>query len=307
MTSWRASRATTSRGSSIPTRPHTVPTYASGIHIRDAPKIIARCREEGHDAFKIKIGFDLSRDVSETLQIAESLVPDERLFADANQGWDTDQAIAYLQGVAGCPLGWLEEPIIASAPPEDWAHVRKATNTPLAGGENLAGVDNFGRAITGGAFVYLQPDLAKWGGITGCETVARRALASGVTYCPHFLGGGIGLMASAALLAAVGGRGLLEVDVNPNPSRTSFDLFAPDRPHNRLHLPQAPGLGVTTLPEEIKRYQVLHAPPDRARPQLRRSLTGGPRAQRRSWLPWPCRKRRPTARESAIGLDDSEI
>ncbi|SNS60718.1 mandelate racemase/muconate lactonizing enzyme family protein [Antarctobacter heliothermus] len=242
-----------------PDAPPSVPAYASGIHIRDAAEVIARCREAGHDAFKIKTGFDLPRDIADTLQIAASLAPGERLFADANQGWDADQAIAYLQGLAECPLGWLEEPIIATAAPEAWEHVRRASAVPLAGGENIAGLDAFDHAIAAATFGYLQPDLAKWGGITGCEWVARRALASGATYCPHFLGGGIGLLASAAVLAAVGGRGLLEVDVNPNPLREGFDLFRPRQPRNCLHLPQAPGLGITTLPEALHSFQTLHA------------------------------------------------
>ncbi|WP_305969073.1 MULTISPECIES: mandelate racemase/muconate lactonizing enzyme family protein [unclassified Mameliella] len=236
-----------------------VPTYASGIHIRDADKVIARCRDAGHDAFKIKTGFDLPRDIADTRRIAASLASAERLFADANQGWDRDQATSYLQGIAEVPLGWLEEPIIATASAEDWARVGQDSDIPLAGGENLAGFEAFDRSIAAGTFSYLQPDLAKWGGITGCETVARRALASGATYCPHFLGGGIGLVASAALLAAVGGPGLLEVDVNPNPLREAFDLFAPTQPRSHLHLPRSPGLGITTLPRALAPYQTLHA------------------------------------------------
>lgn len=242
-----------------PDAPPSVPAYASGIHIRDAAEVIAHCRTEGHSAFKIKTGFDLPRDIADTRRITETLAPAERLFADANQGWDVDQAITYLQGIAGVPLGWLEEPIIATAPAEDWARLRQISAIPLAGGENIAGIEAFDHTLAAGTFGYLQPDLAKWGGITGCEVVARRALSAGATYCPHFLGGGIGLLASAALLAAVGGPGLLEVDVNPNPLRAAFDLFRPGQPQNRLHLLQAPGLGITALPDELSRFETLHA------------------------------------------------
>ena len=48
----------------------------------------------------------------------------------------------------------------------------------------------------------------------------------GKTFCPHYLGGGIGLLASAHLLAAVGGDGWVEVDANDNPLR---DALWPDR------------------------------------------------------------------------------
>jgi L-alanine-DL-glutamate epimerase-like enolase superfamily enzyme len=45
-------------------------------------------------------------------------------------------------------------------------------------------------------------------------------VASGRAYCPHFLAGGIGQLASLHLLAAVRGDGLLEIDANPNPLRS---------------------------------------------------------------------------------------
>lgn len=46
--------------------------------------------------------------------------------------------------------------------------------------------------------------FAKWGGVSGNLPVARAIVAAGLTYCPRFLGGGIGLLASAHLLAAKG-------------------------------------------------------------------------------------------------------
>ena len=61
--------------------------------------------------------------------------------------------------------------------------------------------------------------MAKWGGHSGCLPVAKAALAAGRTFCPHYLGGAIGLMHSLHLLAAVRGPGLLEVDANANPLR----------------------------------------------------------------------------------------
>jgi L-alanine-DL-glutamate epimerase-like enolase superfamily enzyme len=74
--------------------------------------------------------------------------------------------------------------------------------------------------------------------------VARRILGAGRRLCPHYLGGGIGLLHSAHLLAAVGGGGWLEVDANDNPLRSL--LCGPlDRVHEgRVRLGDAPGIGV---------------------------------------------------------------
>jgi D-galactarolactone cycloisomerase len=68
------------------------------------------------------------------------------------------------------------------------------------------------------SFGLMQPDLAKWGGFSKTVPVARQIIASGKRYCPHCLGGGIGLVASAHALAAVGGDGMLEVDIQCQPT-----------------------------------------------------------------------------------------
>ncbi|NNU97883.1 mandelate racemase/muconate lactonizing enzyme family protein, partial [Anoxybacillus sp. EFIL] len=84
--------------------------------------------------------------------------------------------------------------------------------------------------------------------------VAQAIRAAGQRYCPHYLGGGIGLIASAHLLAAAGGDGLLEVDVNPNPLRDAFDTWQGATHRGTLTLSDAPGLGITHLPDEIAEF-----------------------------------------------------
>ena len=90
----------------------------------------------------------------------------------------------------------------------------------------------------------IQPDAAKWGGLTMAARVARQALKAGRRFCPHYLGAGIGLLASAHLLAAVGGDGMLEVDINPNPLRDSFCGPVRDVADGRVTLGDEPGLGI---------------------------------------------------------------
>jgi L-alanine-DL-glutamate epimerase-like enolase superfamily enzyme len=236
----------------------TVPVYASGIPIRDALETIPVSREKGFDRFKVKIGFDHVSDIR-GLHDARTLLRDgERLMADANQAWTARTAVQFLQQLGEIDLGWLEEPILADADHADWLTVAEATRIPIAGGENMAGDDEFHAAIVSGVFGVLQPDVAKWGGVTGCHAIATRIVRAGLTYCPHFLGGGIGLIASAHLLSAVGGPGLLEVDVNPNPLRDEFGATDPIA-GGRYRLGEAPGLGIDGIPESIERYRTHEA------------------------------------------------
>jgi L-alanine-DL-glutamate epimerase-like enolase superfamily enzyme len=99
-------------------------------------------------------------------------------------------------------------------------------------------------AIESKAFDVLQPDIAKWGGISASWAVIQNALSRGLRYCPHYLGAGIGLMASAHLLAASGGDGLLEVDANENPLRTMLAPAVQKIDNGFITLSQEPGLGV---------------------------------------------------------------
>lgn len=242
-----------------PDAPGEVAAYASGIHVGTGAEIIPRSRESGHRAFKLKIGFDAEQDLKSLSAAAAAVCDGERLLTDANQAWSLTEALAFIAAARDLGLGWLEEPIAADADPADWARLAQTGTIPIAAGENIAGFADFGAAIDAGHLSYVQPDIAKWGGFTGCLAVARETIDAGLTFCPHFLGGGIGLVASAHLLAAAGGAGLLEVDVNANPLRDSFTSAAGRVSRGRFHLFDGPGLGIDELPCGIGRYATLTA------------------------------------------------
>jgi len=234
--------------------PGAVPTYASGIAIDAADALIPAARDAGFGAFKVKVGFDQG-DAARLLALKERLPATTVLCADANQAWDLPAALAFVQALRGARLGWLEEPLPVFARPEDWAALARAADMPLAGGENIVGLAGFEAALMAGSLTAVQPDVVKWGGISGCFAVAKRALAQGRRYCPHFLGGGIGLAASGAVLAAAGGDGLLEVDVNPNPLRSAFEGPGGALGGGEWRAREAPGLGIEVLPEALGRYR----------------------------------------------------
>ena len=195
-----------------------VAAYASGIHISKAAREIEHSREIGFLSFKVKVGFNGIAECGALVSCLQALRPAETLCADANQAWSLPEAQEYLSGTDLQGLKWIEEPIAADAPLADWKSLAQ-NGIALAAGENISGVTDFKRHIAVGALRYIQPDVCKWGGVSGNLRVAQHALSQGRVYCPHFLGGGVGLLASAHVLAAAGGEGALEVDVNPNPLR----------------------------------------------------------------------------------------
>ena len=236
-----------------------VPVYASGLNPGPAAlETVERMRAAGHRAFKIKIGFGEETDLGSLNPVAGTLREGERLMVDVNQGWDLRTACAMAPRLAAFGLGWIEEPLQADRPPNEWAQVAAAAPAPLAGGENLRGAGAFQAAIDSGLFGVIQPDAAKWGGHSGCAAVARAALAGGRTFCPHYLGGAIGLVHSLHLLAAVRGPGLLEVDANPNPLREGLlgDLLAVRDGY--VSLPGGQGLGLEPDIKSLASLRTLH-------------------------------------------------
>jgi D-galactarolactone cycloisomerase len=201
------------------------------------------------------VGFGAERDLR-NLRALRDVAGKLPLMVDANQAWDLPNALDMAGRLQEFDLRWLEEPLRADRPWPEWQQLAAAAKLPLAGGENIAGTEAFDTALAAGALAVVQPDMAKWGGFSGCLPVARAILASGKRYCPHFLGGGVGLLASAHLLAAVGGDGLLEIDANPNPLRT-LTCGAISRIHDgRAKLDEAPGLGLTLDPAVLREYAV---------------------------------------------------
>jgi L-alanine-DL-glutamate epimerase-like enolase superfamily enzyme len=193
-----------------------VRVYASGLN-PDSPEKLATARHlEGYRAFKLKVGFGIERDVANLTALRAALGDDAELMVDANQAWSLEEAERAVPKLEPFALRWLEEPLRADRPWSEWRALAGKTRIPLAAGENLAGE----AALDSGALGVVQPDIAKWGGFSGCLPLAKKILGAGLRFCPHYLGGGIGLLASAHLLAAAGGDGVLEVDANPNPLRT---------------------------------------------------------------------------------------
>ena len=232
--------------------------YASGLN-PTAPEVLAKRRQgEGYNAFKLKVGFGADRDIANLQALRSALGPDAVLMVDANQAWSLDEAIAMAARIEPFGLAWLEEPLRADRPWSEWRQLKAVTRLPLAAGENIYGEDGFERALAAGVLGVVQPDLAKWGGFSGCRPVAVMIARAGSVYCPHYLGGGIGLLASAHLLAAAGGTGRLEIDANDNPLRTLVAGPLGAIRDGMATLGDEPGLGKPPDLAALERYRVPH-------------------------------------------------
>lgn len=224
-----------------------VPVYASGINPDDPADTIRKKHAEGYRAFKLKLGFGQERDLHNLRSARDVVGQGVPIMTDANQGWDLATSMTMAAAMAELDIAWLEEPLRVDRPFAEWQALARQSAVPLAGGENYLGQEMFQSAIDAEFLGVVQPDLAKWGGISGCLPVIQAVRAAGLRYCPHYLGAGVGLMASAHLLASVDGLnhgGLLEIDANDNPLRSMLSEPLSALENGVAHLGHAPGIGL---------------------------------------------------------------
>jgi L-alanine-DL-glutamate epimerase-like enolase superfamily enzyme len=235
-----------------------IETYASGISPTNPEKIAAQKWAEGFRAFKLKVGFGQERDFSNLKSLRKLLGYDAKIMIDANQAWDMQSAAANIQHLAPLNPFWIEEPIAADHSIEEWQILSTNSSIPLAAGENMRGEQQFNDAIKSKAFHVIQPDIGKWGGFSGCLPVARAVCTNNQLFCPHWLGGGIGLVASMHLKAAVGHAGFVEVDSNPNFLREAMAMPYPAIEDGKVQLSDEPGLGIEPDVKQLIDLQVKH-------------------------------------------------
>jgi L-alanine-DL-glutamate epimerase-like enolase superfamily enzyme len=163
------------------------------------------------------------------------------LMVDVNAPWILQEALAAVAPLRELGLKWIEEPVW---PPEDFgaaARIR-AAGIPVAIGENVLTPTDFARLIVRRAVDFIQPSVAKIGGISVMRDIYAMANQASVAVVPHSAYFGPGLVATAHLSAAFSRAPLVErlyCDLGENPFG---DWYVPVDGH--LALPQGPGLGV---------------------------------------------------------------
>ncbi|MBK0419405.1 mandelate racemase/muconate lactonizing enzyme family protein [Leucobacter sp. CSA1] len=218
-----------------------IPAYGSSLGPDDVAESAERCLALGLRAAKVKLGFGEERD-RENLRTARRVLGDDyTLLADANQGWDLEEAVRMAKRLEEFDLGWMEEPIRGDAP-RDLEEFAARTGIPVATGENLYGADSFLPYLSAEGVTVLQPDVGKVGGVSDYLGVVAAARGSSALVAPHQYNGAYSTAVSLQLAAANPTTPWLEWDIRQNPVREPVDhLLGPD---GFVTVPDGPGIGL---------------------------------------------------------------
>jgi D-galactarolactone cycloisomerase len=233
-----------------------VPVYATALYPEHSAIVAKRARgfaDQGFHGVKIKVGFDLDQDIEIVRAVRRELGRDFIVMTDANQGYTVDAGLKAAQAFADIGVFWLEEPLFA----EDiagHARLREKTGVPIAVGENLHMCSAFENFVLRDAVDFLQPDVARAGGITEIRKIAALAASRQMPISFHTWGDAVALAASIHLSAAVPECTVMELDYTYNPLRAEL-LREPLEVENGFVVPpDKPGLGIELDADALERF-----------------------------------------------------
>ncbi len=159
-------------------------------------KVRRLCREalaNGFKHIKIKVGSNLEGDIRRAALIREEIGWDNFLMVDANQVWDVQEAIDWMQHLAQFKPLWIEEP---TSPDDILGHATIAKAMQVHGigvatGEMGQNRVLFKQLLQANAISFCQIDATRVGGVNENLAVLLMCAKFGIPVCPH--AGGVGL------------------------------------------------------------------------------------------------------------------
>ncbi len=219
-------------------------------------RLVGEALAQGFTHLKIKVGSDIDDDLRRVKMVRELLGPDLKLSVDANQIWETGEAIDNVNRLAAHNLYWVEEPTSSDDILGFLAISRAVHPVKMATGEHVANRVMFKQFLSSGAIDVCQIDACRVAGVNENIAILLLAAKFGVAVCPH--AGGVGLcevVQHLAMFDFVAVSGEIENHWIEYVDHLHEHFVDPVKIQNgRYVAPLNPGSGASMITESIEAY-----------------------------------------------------
>ncbi len=187
---------------------------------------------------------------------------DVGLALDCGPGFTVVDALKLAKEVEGTNVMWLEDMLTGDYTPyvlaDLYTQVTPYTSTAIHTGEQIYLRQNFVELIERNAVNVLGPDPADVGGLQEMKFIAEYADLHGILFAPHGTVDGLIGLAAHVQLAAVLPENYIAFELPTGKPDWWYDILdGSDKfgvTDSHIDVSEAPGLGITFIPEEAKKY-----------------------------------------------------
>jgi L-alanine-DL-glutamate epimerase-like enolase superfamily enzyme len=245
-----------------------LPVYGSGgpftMSIAELVAQAGATRQRGFRGFKMRVNFFRYQPEVEAERVAavrQAVGRDMALAIDAVQTynprpWSVKEVARMLRMLEPFDLAWAEE-MLPPFDPVPYAELRRATSTPIAGGEGITTAVQFEQWLRAGAFDLAQPDATVIGGIAEARRACEAAAARSIPVAMHVWGSGPTLAANIHLAFAMPNCIWIEHPVLGNPLESESLVEPLVIRDGYVQPPTAPGLGIRLTAELRAQYRFV--------------------------------------------------
>ncbi|MDP6211046.1 MAG: enolase C-terminal domain-like protein [SAR324 cluster bacterium] len=222
----------------------------------DDLEIIQPRLAQGFRTFMLKMGSrPVDKDIERVIEVTRVLPEDVKIMVDANQGWEIEEAMTFVEGITDVPLVLIEQPVVADDH-EGLKKISKISRIPVSVDESLQTVEDARRIALGEIASVFSIKVSKNGGLRAGLEIGRVAKEQGILVMMNSMLE-LGITQSASLHLGCVLDCLIDCGhaymstLRMSDDVTDFSNFVSE---GKAHLPSGTGLGIQVNESKIMKY-----------------------------------------------------
>ena len=222
----------------------------------DDLEIIKTRLAQGFRTFMLKMGSrPVDKDIERVIEVTRVLPEDVKIMVDANQGWEIEEAMTFVEGITDVPLVLIEQPVVADDH-EGLKKISKISRIPVSVDESLQTVEDARRIALGEIASVFSIKVSKNGGLRAGLEIGRIAKEQGLLVMMNSMLE-LGITQSASLHLGCVLDCLIDCGhaymstLRMSDDVTDFSNFVSE---GKAHLPSGTGLGIQVNESKIMKY-----------------------------------------------------